>query len=128
MKYVMAVYDVDPLYAVRFAEVVNQKEKIPFEVVAFTSMEKLRAFAAQTPVEVLLVSGSVSRSETDEIGAGRVIVLSDGESAQTDPARPSVYKYQSSDSIIREVMACYCERKPAALQVPGKQKARILGV
>ena len=33
MKHILAVYDVDPVYAARFAEVVNQKEKIPFEVV-----------------------------------------------------------------------------------------------
>ena len=37
MKHILAVYDVDPVYAARFAEVVNQKEKIPFEVVAFSS-------------------------------------------------------------------------------------------
>ena len=46
MKHILAVYDVDPVYAARFAEVVNQKEKIPFEVVAFSSIERLRAFAA----------------------------------------------------------------------------------
>ena len=27
MKHILAVYDVDPVYAARFAEVVNQKEK-----------------------------------------------------------------------------------------------------
>ena len=32
MKHILAVYDVDPVYAARFAEVVNQKEKIPFEL------------------------------------------------------------------------------------------------
>jgi len=42
MKHILAVYDVDPVYAARFAEVVNQKEKIPFEVVAFSSIERLR--------------------------------------------------------------------------------------
>ena len=47
MKHILAVYDVDPVYAARFAEVVNQKEKIPFEVVAFSSIERLRAFAAR---------------------------------------------------------------------------------
>ena len=43
MKHILAVYDVDPVYAARFAEVVNQKEKIPFEVVAFSSIERLRS-------------------------------------------------------------------------------------
>ena len=55
MKHILAVYDVDPVYAARFAEVVNQKEKIPFEVVAFSSIERLRAFAAEYPVKLLLL-------------------------------------------------------------------------
>ena len=29
MRHIMAIYDVDPLYAARFADVVNQTEKIP---------------------------------------------------------------------------------------------------
>ena len=55
MKHILAVYDVDPVYAARFAEVVNQKEKIPFEVVAFSSIERLRAFATEHPVKLLLL-------------------------------------------------------------------------
>lgn len=128
MKDVMAVYDADPAYAMRFAEVMNQKEKLPFEVIAFTSLEKLKAFAAKTPVEILLVGGSVSREEAETVGAGRVIVLTDGEMSGADPLCPSVYKYQSSDNIIREVMACYCERREAVPGLSVKKKAKLLGV
>lgn len=128
MKQVMAVYDVDPLYGARFAEVVNQKEKIPFEVVAFSSMERLRAFAAEHPVEILLISGSVSQAEAEAVGAGKVIVLSDGETAELDSVRPSIYKYQSSNNIIREVMACYGERQGVRPGAAARSRARILGV
>ena len=38
---IMAVYDVDPFYADRFADFVNQKEKVPFTVMAFTTLERL---------------------------------------------------------------------------------------
>ena len=44
MKRIMGVYDVDPFYADRFAEFANQKERIPFTVVAFTGIAKLQAF------------------------------------------------------------------------------------
>ena len=128
MKHIMAVYDVDPFYAARFAEVVNQKEKIPFEVVAFSSLEKLRRYAKENPVELLLISSAVNREETEKIGAARVIALSDGETIRADMEYPSVYKFQSSDSIIREVMACYCDK---AEELPGggvRRAAKILGV
>ena len=44
IKKIMAVYDVDSRYADRFAEFANQREQVPFRVVAFTSLEKLREF------------------------------------------------------------------------------------
>ena len=69
MKHILAVYDVDPVYAARFAEVVNQKEKIPFEVVAFSSIERLRAFAAEHPVKLLLLGEHVPAEEKESIRA-----------------------------------------------------------
>lgn len=128
MKRIMAVYDVDPLYAERFAEVVNQKDKLPFEVVAFTSMDRLKKFAAETPVEILLISSRVSREEADLVGAGRCMVLTDGETVDTESEYPGIYKYQSSDSIVREVMACYCEKAEAFPEHVGKCPARLVGV
>ena len=43
----MAVYDLDLFYARRFADVMNQKENIPFAVMAFTSLERLRQYAGK---------------------------------------------------------------------------------
>lgn len=60
MKHILAVYDVDPVYAARFAEVVNQKEKIPFEVVAFSSIERLRAFGGGTSGKASVVGRACS--------------------------------------------------------------------
>ncbi|MFR3285183.1 MAG: hypothetical protein ACLTR6_13330 [Clostridium fessum] len=74
MKHILAVYDVDPVYAARFAEVVNQKEKIPFEVVAFSSIERLRAFAAEHPVKLLLLGEHVPAEEKESIRAEKVIL------------------------------------------------------
>lgn len=128
MKRIMAVYDVDPLYAARFAEVVNQKDKLPFEVVAFTSMDRLKKFAAKTPIEILLISSRVSREEADSLGAGKCMVLTDGETVETGAEYPGIYKYQSSDSIVREVMACYCEKTEACPERVGSCPARLVGI
>lgn len=129
MRHVMAIYDVDPLYAARFADVVNQKEKIPFEVLAFSSFDRLKSYAKDNPVELLLLSSAVSREEAEALGVGRVIRLADGETVQADMEYPSVYKYQSSENIIREVMACYCEKEKELPVGPALgTAARILGI
>ena len=60
MEKTMAVYDVEPRYADRFADVTNQKEKVPFQVVAFTSLEALKEYAREHTIEILLISCTFS--------------------------------------------------------------------
>ena len=128
MKHILAVYDVDPVYAARFAEVVNQKEKIPFEVVAFSSIERLRAFAAEHPVKLLLLGEHVPAEEKESIRAEKVILLSDNGGKTASPSVPCVYKYQSSDAIVRDVMTWYGESPGELPEVSGRGLAKVLGV
>ena len=46
MKKIMAVYDIEPLYADRFADFINRKGTIPFQVVAFSSILLLKDYAS----------------------------------------------------------------------------------
>ena len=128
MERVMAIYDVEPSYAERFADVVNQREKVPFLVVPFTSLEKLREYARQSPVEILLVNSLVSEESYQGIGARQIIRLADGEMITMPGSSSSVYKYQSADSIVREVMAYYCESSEDELIMVSRSRARILGI
>ena len=115
MGRVMAVYDVDPFYADRFADTVNQREKLPFTVMAFTTLERLKTYAKEHAVDLLLISSAVPKEEVEAIGAARVVTLADGDTVPAEWEYPSIYKYQSSSDIVREVMACYCkdEAEPA---------------
>ncbi len=127
MEKIMAVWDVDACYAERFADVVNQKEKVPFTVVPFTSLETLKAYAKEHTIEILLVSGSVPAEQLKDMGARSVVTLAEGEIVSSTGDYPSVYKYQSTDSVIREIMAYYCE-KPQPMLVAVGRRARILGI
>ena len=117
----------DPVYAARFAEVVNQKEKIPFEVVAFSSIERLRAFAAEHPVKLLLLGEHVPAEEKESIRAEKVILLSDNGGKPVSPSVPCVYKYQSSDAIVRDVMTWYGESPGELPEVSGAGAGEGLG-
>ncbi len=124
---VMAVYDVDPFYADRFAEFVNQKEKVPFTVMAFTTMERLKSYGADHRIALLLISSAVAKEEIEKVGAEQVVTLADGEVIAAEDQYPSVYKYQATDNIMREVMACYCA-KPEEPVMAAKGNGRIIGV
>ncbi len=127
MKRIMAVYDVDPFYADKFAEYANQKEKTPFTAIAFTSLARLKTFAGKEPVELLLIGDEVELKELEEIPAGQIIRLSESGMPEPD-GTPSVYKYQASDSVLREVMACYQVRAEPAVYAVSGMKSKVIGV
>lgn len=126
MKRIMAVYDVDPFYADRFAEYANQKEAMPFTAVAFTSIGRLKEFASRQEVELLLVGDEVGDEELEGIKAGQVIRLS--ETGAAKDGSKAVYKYQASDNVLREVMACYQVREQPVLLTAVGRKSRVIGV
>lgn len=128
MEKIMAVYDIDPLYAERFADVVNRKEKAPFTVVPFTSVEALKDYGEKHRIEILLVSESVPAKQLAGIKAGSVVTLSEGDAVPSADSCPSVYKYQSADSLVREVMAKYCDRPPEELFAMAGRRAKVFGV
>lgn len=128
MEKIMAVYDVDPEYAKRFAGAANRKEKVPFTVVPFSSLESLGEYARKHPIEILLINGEVPQKQAAEIEAGTVITLSEGEGAVSGNDYPSVYKYQSADSLVREVMARYCDQPVEELFSAAGRRAKILGI
>lgn len=125
---IMGVYDVDPVYTDRFADFVNQRERIPFTVMAFTSLERLKAYSKDHPLEILLIHSGVPREELEEIRAEQVITLTEGEAVGVEGGYPGIYKYQSTDSIVREVMACYCERPESGAPPSCGPRASIVGV
>ena len=108
----------------------NQKKNIPFEIQVFTAVENLIAYGKKTRIELLLISGRAMCREVRELDIGKIIILSEGVHSPELDTYPSVYKYQSSSDVIREVMECYGAEKKT---VPGqytvlKKTTEMLGV
>lgn len=126
MKKIMAVYDVDSRYADRFAEFANQREQVPFKVVAFTSLEKLREFSKREQIDLLLIGDGVTEKELEGIQAVQTVRLSETGVAKEGEA--VVYKYQASDSLLREVMSWYQPQEIPTLMTVGGRRSQIIGV
>lgn len=128
MNRVMAVYDVDKVYAERFADFINEKGKIPFSVIAFTSIEKLKEYISLNKVEILLINAASITEELESLPVGKVVRLSDGEAVPTETKHSYVYKYQAADSLIREVISCYGEEVQSE-QIDGiNKRSSVMGV
>ena len=129
MKKMMAVYDADTRYAERLSDYVNRKERGVFTSQAFTSKEKLAEYAAKHEIDVLLSGERTDSGDISEIPSGQKIYMSEETERQMESGK-EIYKFQSGDDIIREVMAVYSEIPGIRPNTAGSvdQSRRIIGV
>lgn len=129
-KSIFAVCDLDSSYACNLTDYLNEKRSTPFEVQAFTNIESLKKFAAAQEIEILLISTRAMCDEIRELPISRVVILSEGEQLQDLSLEeyPFVYKYQSSDQLISEVMEYYAGTKPGANLIATASKTKLIGI
>ena len=110
-KNIFAVCDLEVDYALNFMDYLNHKKNIPFEIQAFTNVESLIAYGKMNHIELLLISQKAMCRQVQELEIGKIVILSEGVHPPDLDRYPSVYKYQSSSDVLREVMACYGAEK-----------------
>lgn len=108
-KRILALYDPEKGYAVRFMETVNRRKSEPFEVRAFTKEEELRHFLSENSADVVLLSGA--DGQIDCAGSAVVIALTERMPAAEDGEASSVCRYQSSTDIMRAVEEIYGRKR-----------------
>lgn len=123
---ILAVYDVDPFYADRLVEYLSQKERVPFEAMAFTTLERLKAYLRDHHVELLLLGAQDAVQQLRQFSIGQIMLLTEGEAVPLPGEYPSVYKFQSSELIIREMMNYYTSS--SVREGPDQEPAHLLGV
>ncbi|MCI9546232.1 MAG: hypothetical protein HFH60_06050 [Lachnospiraceae bacterium] len=126
---VLAICDVERSYAYNFMEYMNQKRSVPFEIQAFTNVDSLLKFGSKEDIGILLISDTAMCSQVKELSVENIVILSEGVHDPQLDQYPSVYKYQSSAQVIREVMACYGEEALVAnVQAMPNKHVDIIGV
>ena len=130
---ILAVCDPEEEYVSRLMEYLNENHVSPFYVRAFTSKEALLDFAKEEDVEVVLIASQLLQSGGDadmkNLHVGKRILLTQGQVPSELEGEPAVYKYQSAEKIIREVLFFYAEEAQPYLQAALlKEEVRIYGV
>lgn len=126
-KNVIAVCDSDAEYACNFAEYLNSRKKLPFQAEAFTSAGTLCDYAGKNPPEILLIAEADVDSQVEKLGTENMIVLSD-EKDKEEGQHKFVYKYQSAESVIQEVMNYYTRNSAPAFYAMSERRMSVIGV
>lgn len=111
MEKILALYDNDRHYSERLGRFLESRSELPFRVCRFQDPEKLRQFSDRHGIDVLLSDEHCAREARDLCSPRELICLreNDGE----DPEDGSIYKFQSGEGILRELLKHY-----AATPVP----------
>lgn len=128
-KSIFAVCDLDSSYACNLMGYLNERKSTPFEVQAFTNVQSLQEFVREHPIEILLISTRAMCNEIRELPISRIIILSEEQLQEEDlEDYPFVYKYQSSDQLISEVMEYYAATNPRTYIFPTMVKTKLIGI
>lgn len=104
---IFAVCDLEVDYAYHFMEYMSRKKSIPFEIRVFTSPETFLEYAKEHRVEILLISEKAMCEEVQKQEIGQIMILSEGTALPELEQYPNIYKYQSSNQVVREALAHY---------------------
>lgn len=112
MKQILAVYDKEQRYGEKLTGYLSAKQMLPFRIVAFTKEEALLAFAKTEEISVLLIHEKVLSEEISVLPINRILVLTEEQQMScaenfSKPNMVSVYKYQSMERIVQEILDCY---------------------
>ena len=128
-KNIMAVYDRDEEYVMRLMNYFSETKPVDIEIQGFTDLNFLKDYTEDRQLDVLLVQDSEMCGDIEEMKIGKIMVLSEGEyEAEDGKGHKTIYKYQSTENIVREVMCYYADEPTVHIGVLNGTKSRLIGV
>ena len=129
MKNIIAVCDREVEYARKLMDYMNHKNSFFLKAAAFSKEDSIVEYGEEHDIDYLLISENMLNEKTKSVRAKKKIVLMENNKTEGAYSYKNIYKYQSAESIVREVMSSY-EAENAALNDEKKWrgKKRIIGV
>lgn len=98
----LAICDPEQEYAYRLMDALSQKADFPFEILTFTSVEKLRESLMIRPAQILLISQPVFDAEMKNWPVSGIILLWESEKPP-EADLPGISKYSSVSRIMKKI-------------------------
>lgn len=128
-KQQLAICDTDAPYVHRVMDYINLKKNAPFEVLAFSSLEDIQNYCHQHVMELLLLSEKLLSEDIKQLPIAHLIVLAEEEKVELSAEYQSIYKYQSIEAVIREVIGYYAvNHKEQISAFPLRKEIELIAV
>ena len=103
----LVICDQEEKYASALAAYLTKKKELALQVQVCSDPGQVRRIQQEEAIDILLISSGYTQEIRKEIQAGSVFVLTETASASTGPLEVPVYRYQSGEAILAEVI-CRC--------------------
>ena len=109
MKKILAIRTADRDFGEQLAKSFNKKQDFLFQTFIFSEMEAYVDFAKTNVINVLLCDEELLSSNNEPRNAELVIAFSEVGFASDNANIPSIFKYQASENIMKEILGYYKE-------------------
>lgn len=127
----LVICDNEEGYAAAFAVFLMRKKELAFQVQVCDGPSQVQTILREHPVDVLLIGENYSVSERKGLRAGNVFVLSESGKTETNADETLMYKYQSGEMLLAEILRkCSEENKTGDLyfRTAKTKESRIIGI
>ena len=129
MKNIIAVCDKEEEYAHRLMEYMNEKNSFAMSAAAFSMEESVEEFASYKKIDCILISENMMSEKMKAVNADKKIILSENANYDETCEYKKIFKYQSAEKIVRDVMSLYeAERYALGENIYARSKKRVIGV
>lgn len=123
------IYDNDERYINSLLEYWEEKQGMPFEIQIFTKKENLIEYLKNEEIQLLLISSNAMNQEFENYDIEQIVLLADEQVLSSFIKYKFIYKYQSMENLLRQIMDCYVDTVQENGYMPiAKNKGEIIGV
>lgn len=112
-KGILGILDFDEEYAYHLMNYINRKEECLLTARMFTNIESIEEFLEKHMIEVLLFGEYSFKNKLEKYHSKTIkyiFYLSNSSMVREEESIASIYKYQSTESLIKEVMSYYLDQ------------------
>lgn len=126
MRHTMVILDNDRVYATKAAAFINNRGNFPFEVIPLCGTPTLSDNKSISEADIILTSEDRLSELTGQTDGDNLIILS--ESRLHDKEKSVIYKYQSCENILKELLLFASEKESLNSIICRKNRMKIIGL
>ncbi|NLZ81055.1 MAG: hypothetical protein GX913_04545 [Clostridiales bacterium] len=124
---VVVIYDDEEIYARKLMNYINKKVD-SLQVQVFTNFENLKEYMEGNCISLLLISKEMLTDSLRELNIEKIVILTTNRGKNYFEEYPTIYKYQSSENFIKEILEYFGPSYEALEGNENTGGSRLIGV